>query len=888
MSLAKVAGTLTLALLTVICTALGSAGPLLPSASSAGALGPRSTPKLDHRLPSAAGSEAAVKQLQEQGVYDSLVAAVDATRYRVSPRLATGTEPDGFQGANPAQRFAASFGANGFELRSTGGPPGWRLGLRLGAWGYGERLEPPGAALISAAGNRVEYRYPAGAAGDLTEWYVSTARGIEQGFTLAHPPAGARESGPLTLVVAVTGDLAPRLTPGGQAIQLVSPDGTAELGYSGLRAWDATGRTLPSRLTVEAEHMRLVVDDATATYPVTVDPIVYTETKLAASDPGDSFGYSVAISGDTVVVGAIGHNTGGKADAGQAYVYVRSGTSWSEQAKLTASNGAPYDYFGWSVAISGDTVVVGAPRDLQSTTAGQAYVYVRSGTSWSEQANLTPSDGAPADLFGYWVAISGDTVVVGAPAHDTNGNASAGQAYVYVSSGTSWSEQAKLTASNGALYDNFGWSVAISGDTVVVGAPWHTTGGNYQAGQAYVYVRSGTAWSEQAMLAASNGAPYDNLGYSVAISGDTVVVGAPAHDTAGGITNSGQAYVYVRSGTSWSEQAKLTASNGAAGDQFGWSVAISGDTVVVGAPFNDTGGKADAGHAYVHMRSGTSWSEQAKLMASNGAKYERFGWSVAISEDTLVVGNINGQAYVYVPAGAFNYSLSNSGEITVTPGAAGSNTITATLTEGSGQNVYVFFSTSELPSGATAAFDPGACTPTCTSQLTISTMASTPTGTFAITVTGSPLSKTTVFNVVVQSPTCAATAALDGTAGRKAKLSLLYAFRDKVLAATPNGRRYITTYYTHSAEAVWLMLRYPELRTRSLLQLERFFPTLQAMLAGRSARLTSADLADIDGLLAAFAARASAGLQADLRAAQQDLRQPTVLRTLGIAVGQDR
>ena len=935
------------------------------------------------RLASAPGSEAAVKQLKEQGLYDSLVAAVEATRYRVSPRPATGAEPDEFEGANPAQRFGAAFGISGVELRPTSVAAGWRLGLRLRAWGYGERLEPPGAARLAASGNRVEYRYQTGGADGLTEWYVNTARGIEQGFTLARRPAGGSATGPLTLVVAVTGDLAPRLAPAGQTIQLVSAEGTAVLGYSGLRAWDAAGQTLPSRLAVEAGHMRLVVDDAAAVYPVTVDPIVYSETKLAASGgaAGDGFGSSVAISGDTVVVGAPDHDTGGKTDGGQAYVYVRSGTVWTEQATLAASDGAQYDEFGSSVAISGDTVVVGAPgHDTGGQAdAGQAYVYVRSGAVWTEQATLAASDGAAGDRFGWDVAISGDTVVVGEPYY-TIGNTSPGQAYVYVRSGAVWTEQATLAASDGATAW-FGWSVAIDGDTVVVGA---VIGGQNNSGQAYVYVRSGTVWSEQATLAHSSGAWGDQFGFSVAISGDTVVVGAPEQPP-GGRASPGQAYVYVRSGTVWTEQAMLAASNGVAYDYFGFSVAISGDTVVVGAPGHATGGQAFAGQAYVYVRSGTAWTEQATLAASNGVAYDQFGWEVAIDGDTVVVGaplhaTQAGQAYVYVrtlfeytlsnsgditltqgasgsntitatltsnststisfsvsglPSGAtasfnptacsptcsttltittatstpsgtysitvagtplnktttftlkvdpaFNYTLTDSGGITVIQGAAGSNTITATLTSGSAQSVS--FSASGLPSGATASFNPTACAPTCSTQLTISTSVSTPTGTVPITVTGSPLNRTTTFNLEVTSPgPCPVTTALHDAPNATAKLAVLYDFRDKALTRTPAGSRYANVFYQHAAEGVWLMLRYPELRSRSRALLERFLPSLRAVVARQSTTLTAADLASIESLLGAFATHAGPGLRADIGALQRELRQGTILRDLGITI----
>ncbi len=253
-------------------------------------------------------------------------------------------------------------------------------------------------------------------------------------------------------------------------------------------------------------------------------------------------------------------------ESGSAYVFVRSGTTWSQQAKLTAFDAAAIDQFGYSVAISGDTAIVGAYGDDDAGSAsGSAYVFVRSGTTWSQQAKLTALDAAASDQFGYSVAISGDTAIVGAYLDDDAGSAS-GSAYVFVRSGTTWSQQAKLTASDGAASDLFGYSVAISGDTAIVGAYGDDDAGS-DSGSAYVFVRSGTTWSQQAKLTALDAAAVDCFGYSVAISGDTAIVGAYLDDDAG--SASGSAYVFVRSGTTWSQQAKLTASDGAASDQFG-------------------------------------------------------------------------------------------------------------------------------------------------------------------------------------------------------------------------------------------------------------------------------------------------------------------------------
>jgi len=384
------------------------------------------------------------------------------------------------------------------------------------------------------------------------------------------------------------------------------------------------------------------------------------QAQLTAGDgaANDWFGCSVAISGDTAVVGAPDDHIGANTDQGSAYVFVRSGTTWSQQAKLTAADGAGWDEFGGSVAIWGDTAVVGAAWDDVGANVdqGSAYVFARSGTTWSQQTQLTATGGAASDYFGWSVAIDGETAVAGAYYDNVGGGASQGSAYVFVRSGTTWNQQAQLIAADGGVNDFFGYSVALSGDTAVVGAYIDSVGANPDQGSAYVFARSGTTWSQQAKLTAADGAANDTFGWSVAISGDTAVVGA-YHDDVGANADQGSAYVFVRSGTNWSQQQKLTAADGVAKDNFGYSVALSGDTAVVGAPYDVDGTNADASSAYVFARSGTTWSRRAQLTAADGAAGDWFGCSVAISGDTTVVGAYwdtvgatanQGSAYVFM------------------------------------------------------------------------------------------------------------------------------------------------------------------------------------------------------------------------------------------------
>ncbi|MCP3962331.1 MAG: DUF11 domain-containing protein [bacterium] len=389
------------------------------------------------------------------------------------------------------------------------------------------------------------------------------------------------------------------------------------------------------------------------------------EHELTADDaaPADLFGNSVSISGDTVVVGAPYDDDAGS-KSGSAYVFVRSGTSWIEREKLTASDAAPGDEFGDSVAVSGDTILIGAARNDDACPAnpdcnsGSAYVFVRSGTSWVEQQKLTASDAAAVDLFGESVAISGETAVVGS-AWDDDAGGHSGSAYVFVRSGTSWTQQQKLTASDAAIGDEFGRAVAISGDDVVIGARLDDDAGT-DSGSAYVFVRSGVSWAEQQKLTASDAEAEDLFGFSVAVSGETVLIGARESDGACPLDpncDSGSAYVFVRSGTSWTQQQELTADDEAALNWYGGSVTLGEDIAVVGSDLADDAGN-NSGAAYVFVRSGTSWVQQQELIATDGADGDRFGISVSNSGGPIVVGAFghnhagsdSGAAYVYALA----------------------------------------------------------------------------------------------------------------------------------------------------------------------------------------------------------------------------------------------
>jgi len=579
----------------------------------------------------------------------------DLPTYRAQSR---GGSTGRFRAENARHELAADFTAAGIELRH--GSEVWRMAFR--GYGYGDGLGAVTAAIPRARSNRVEYRR-----GALTEWYVNGPLGLEQGFTLNKPPRSkgaacgtraslqeAKRAGqaphlpaqtvsePLTIALALSGHLTATVDDNRTAMTLTDRQGHSELRYAGLRAHDADDKKLPAWLEVQGEQLLLRVDDARASYPVVVDP-------------------------------------------------------WVQMAKLTASDGSDGDQLGWSLALDGNTVVVGAP---QATTVGlnqhqgAVYVFVKQANGWAnmtEIAKLTASDVGANDGLGTSVAISGDTVVAGASDATLAGNSAQGAAYVYVKPASGWAnmtESAKLSASDGAAGDKLGISVSISGNTLVAGAYGATISQQQQQGAAYVFVKPTSGWAnmtQTAKVTASDGASSDGLGYSVSISGNTIAAGAP-YAKVGSNSREGAAYVFVEPAGGWAdmtETAKLTVSHGAPSDWVGFSVSINGDMVVAGAPLTTLGPNIYQGEVFVFVKPGGGWAnttEAAKLTASDGAAYDLFGRCVSISGGTIVAGApdatvdsnpVQGAAYVFIepPRGWTTTSRFNS-KLTASDGAA--------------------------------------------------------------------------------------------------------------------------------------------------------------------------------------------------------------------------
>jgi FG-GAP repeat protein len=581
---------------------------------------------------SGAGSRARQQTLSRGGLMSLPLAA----RGPVSAALGRderGYRVLGLRARNPAQRLRVVFSDVGVTVASAK----TRIHLALLAYGHGRALERVGSVSPKVLANRVAYSH-----GGVREWYANGPLGLEQGFDVARAPARGR--GALTLSLALSGDVRARLQRTG--VLLRGPG--AALRYGGLSASDAGGRTLRSWLELAPGRLLIHVDDRRAVYPLKIDPFVQ-QAELSASDGAekDGLGFAVAVSGNTIVAGARLHRIGVN-KRGAVYVFTMPAGGWAnatQNAELTASDGAETDGFGFAVAVSGNTIVAGAPfRHVGANTRqGAAYVFTMPAGGWAnatQNAELTASDGATGDLLGDAVAVSGNTIVAGARSH----RAEQGAAYVFTMPAGGWAnatQNAELTASE-AESDRLGFAVAVSGNTIVAGAPLHEVGANGEQGAAYVFTMPAGGWAnatQSAELTASDGAEGDELGYSVAISGNTIVAGARFHRA-----EQGAAYVFTMPASGWAsatQRAELTASDGIEGDGLGFAVAVSGNTIVAGAPFHQVGANTRQGAAYIFTMPAAGWAnatETAELAASDGGAGDLLGDAVAVSGNTIVAG----------------------------------------------------------------------------------------------------------------------------------------------------------------------------------------------------------------------------------------------------------
>ena len=634
--------------------------------------------------------EAAQEYLLATDDGKSLLAAVTASQFGLKAREQSPFDAQsraGYLGRSHDQNLNAWFAHDGVTVRPTVSTKerehAWQLGFRLKALGYGTELaDAPPIVRQTVEGNRIEYHrshdrpiveaaVSAALPGDLqatrlplqdaaspplTEWYVNRPEGIEQGFTLNEPPRRRNYvlNEELRLVMSLEGDLHAQLKENGQAIALLTREGKGALSYSKLIAIDAEGKQLAARMeaSVDGREIALVVADQNAAYPIVIDPI--TASSEQRLDGGGfrqvdaRFGFAVAIERDIGVVGAWRYDGVFGADIGQVRFFTRAGSTWTAHPDAP-TGGESNAGCGWSVAISGNRVVYGCPGANSQT--GMAELYDFGSRRTKVLVPTSVAHRSAGEQLGFSVAISGRNIAVGAPTHDDKfGAQNVGANFIFrVEADESILYQNQIVGSNTPPNQLLGTSVAIEGDTVISGAPG--------AGAGYVSVHYIEQFSGlprfKATLVSGDGEAGDNFGNSVDISGSTAVVGAFGDDDKG--TDAGAAYVFVRDDKgAWSQQQKIKAIGSRAGDHFSeHAVAIQFNTIVVGATAWDFFAADDAGAAYIFTRSDTVWTEQTELQ---GASSYNFGIAVDISGNSVLIGARGadvestartGAAYVY-------------------------------------------------------------------------------------------------------------------------------------------------------------------------------------------------------------------------------------------------
>jgi hypothetical protein len=512
------------------------------------------------------------------------------------------------------------------------------LGLSLAAVGRGGRLQALPAVAPTAVADRVLYRH-----GPIAAFYRNGPYGLEQEFTLARRPLSGE--GPLELVLQSRGTLIPARA--GSQILFRTHAGATVLHYSQLSALDATGRRLPAQMRIHDGALRLIVNDSNASYPIRIDPFIQQGAKLTGAEEISEGGYSISFGGSVAVSAdgstALISGSGDHAGVGAVWVFTRSGSTWTQAGeKLTGGGESGKGFFGQSVALSsdGNIALIGGGED--DNGAGAAWIFIRSGSTWTQAGEKLTGGGESGDSeFGRSVALSADgkTALIGGPVD----NSSVGAAWVFTRSGSTWTEQGEKLVGAGASGERyFGGSVALSadGNTALIGGPEDNSRGLGTGwGAAWVFTRAGSTWTQQgeALTGMHGENSAARFGEAVALSsdGDTALVGGGYDDD-----DTGAAWVFTRAGSTWTQQGeKLTAGGESFTSVFGNSVALSADGNLA-----LIGGLADnltVGAAWVFTRSGSTWTQQGeKLTGAEESGKGVFGASVALSADgnTALIG----------------------------------------------------------------------------------------------------------------------------------------------------------------------------------------------------------------------------------------------------------
>ena len=532
--------------------------------------------------------------------------------------------------------------------------------FRLAAYGYAGEMHPAGAVLQTEfpSSNQLRQHY----VHEIEEWFVNSPFGLEHGFTLNQPPRGDRQQ-PVVLALDVSGDLLPRVDADGLGVSYRTQQEEPVFAYRGLVAFDSTGRFLPVTMAAVDSQLQLQVDTTGAVYPVTVDPLFSTEIEL---EPGHDqtnsyFGWAVAIDGDWMAIGAPYEDEAPYTSSGGVYIFERVGLEWVFRQRVNAGSDSVREdsaYFGRSLALSGSTLIVGAPYDDNGSVVNAGYVYVFEyglycdhGVSlcWSNRFSLSPS--GDDDLFGWDVDIDGDRMVVGALFDEGGFATDSGRVFVYTRTGGVWNTSGvRIDPPDSDLDDRIGYAVAIKGDYLAIGAPRDDDAG-VDAGAVYPYYYNGSAWVQEGKLTGAT--DDDELGYSVDVDHTGgpatahIIAGAPFNDING--SESGQARLYRRLYNSlfknyyWSSPTILTPSDPQVAAQFGYRVAIdldsggNGENYALVSSLRADGIVVDTGAAYLFTGL-TTWTELQKLTSSNGQQADEFGYAVSLDNETVIVG----------------------------------------------------------------------------------------------------------------------------------------------------------------------------------------------------------------------------------------------------------
>lgn len=550
----------------------------------------------------------------------------------------------------------------------------WAWYIQLEQYGHSTATTLVDAPSLTRQNNSVIYQWDS----LLQEQIVLQGTQVSQTFRLQTSPAGL---GLLHLNLLVDSSFRPSFSQG--KIFFTDNQNKQVLSYSSILLKDAANATFVPTIGLYNKRISIMFNDAGAQYPLQIEmQLALIDQSSATANSGDWFGVSLAADDDTLVVGATGedsngllHYNGRMSDSGAAYTYRRGDQGWQLDGVLKLDYPGLGDAFGSAIAISGDTIVVGAPfRDSVSSQGalsdmGAAYVFEHSGGGWSQTAELVSADARNNDLFGSAVAIDGDTIAIGAYQRELG----TGAVYLYQRSGGSWQLQNLLAAPESEAGAQFGWAIALDDAWLAVSANRKDVNANNgvleDAGALYLYQRSGASWNFQSQVQASDPEAHAQFGQAVALDGAQLVASAPFKDRSDSAANRGAAYVFGRTDGNWSQEAILTGSDSQSDDRFGWSIALYANSVLLSSPYTlrydqVSNALTQQGAGYLFARNGDAWQELTQVRGPVTNQASMFAWSSAFFDDSLFVGaysesNTNPQAgsvYLYQSEASFDPS----------------------------------------------------------------------------------------------------------------------------------------------------------------------------------------------------------------------------------------